>query len=225
MPPQVIGAGVGRTGTLSLKTALEVLLGGPCYHGSDVFGRPDHVRFWSAAAQGEARDWAGFFDGYAAVVDWPAAGFWEEIAAAFPDATIVLSTRESADAWYRSAEETIFRYAPLARFLPVVRMFSEVLRATFTSETHDAEQAKAAYERHNAHVRATVPANRLVDWTPADGWEPLCAALGVPVPDEPFPRSNTQRDWDRLPLRVLRWWSGKLGSPERQRSPGRMRSR
>ncbi|KAA1424249.1 hypothetical protein F0U47_18575 [Nocardioides antri] len=82
---------------------------------------------------------------------------------------------------------------------PVVRMFSEVLAARFTPDARDPEEAKAAYERHNAHVRATVPPDRLVEWSPGDGWEPLCAALGLPVPDEPFPRVNTKADWDRLP--------------------------
>ncbi|WP_188111421.1 sulfotransferase family protein [Nocardioides antri] len=199
MAPRVVGAGVGRTGTLSLKTGLERLLGGPCYHGSDVFTRPRHIRIWRAAARGDAVDWAAFLDGYAAVVDWPAAAFWEEICAAFPDAVVLLSTRESVDAWHRSADETIFRYAPLARVSPVVRMFSEVLAARFTPDARDPEEAKAAYERHNAHVRATVPPDRLVEWSPGDGWEPLCAALGLPVPDEPFPRVNTKADWDRLP--------------------------
>lgn len=204
MPPRVIGAGVGRTGTLSLKTALEQLLDGPCYHGSEVFGESRQVRFWSAAARGESVDWWGFFHGYEATVDWPAAAFWEEISAEFPDAIVLLSTRESVDAWHRSAHDTIFQYAPLARISPVVRMFSEVLAARFTPNATDPAEARAAYERHNAHVRATVPRERLVEWTPRDGWGPLCAALDIPVPDEPFPSVNTKDDWNRLPLVALR---------------------
>ncbi|GAB4011436.1 sulfotransferase family protein [Nocardioides ultimimeridianus] len=196
----MVGAGVGRTGTLSLKTALERLLDGPCYHGSVLFdlGRGRHLRFWRAAARGEPVDWAGFLDGYAAVVDWPASAFWEDIAATYPDAIVVLSTRDSPVAWHRSAHETIFRYARLAPINPIVRMFTEVLAARFTPRVLDPEEAMAAYERHNAHVRATVPPERLVEWRPGDGWEPLCAALGVPVPDEPFPETNTRADWDRL---------------------------
>jgi hypothetical protein len=198
MPPRVVGAGVGRTGTLSLKTALERLLGGPCYHGSEVFHRPHDIRFWRAAARGEAVDWRAFFAGYTAIVDWPAAAFWEDIWAAHPDAIVVLSTRASAESWHRSAEETIFRYASLARVSPVVRMFAEVLAARFTPYAGDPPTARAAYERHNAHVRATVPTDRLVEWQPGDGWGPLCAALDLPVPDEPFPRVNTKADWERL---------------------------
>lgn len=198
MPPRVIGAGVGRTGTLSLKTALERLLGGPCYHGSEVFSRPDHVRLWRRAARGEAVDWDVLLDGFTATVDWPASAFWEDLAVEYPDALVLLSTRDSAESWHRSAEQTIFRYAPLARVVPVVRMFSEVLAARFTPDARDPEAAMAAYERHNARVRASVPRARLVEWTPGDGWDPLCEALGLPVPDEPFPQVNTTADWDRL---------------------------
>lgn len=210
MPLRVIGAGVGRTGTLSLKTALEQLLGGPCYHGSEVFGRRRQTRFWRAAARGEPVDWWGFFHGYTATVDWPAAAFWEEILTDFPDAIVLLSTRESVDVWQRSAEDTIFRYAPLAPVNPTVKMFSEVLRTRFTPAVRDPEQAKAAYERHNAHVRATVPPDRLVEWSPGDGWGPLCAALDLPEPDQPFPRVNTAADWDRLRI-------GGLGARVRER--------
>lgn len=195
---RVVGAGLGRTGTLSLKAALERLLGGPCYHGSEVFTRPDHVDSWTSAARGEPVDWHALFDGFHATVDWPAAAFWKEIAAAFPDALILLSTRESVDSWYRSAHETIFQYAPFADTSPVLKMFATVLDARFTPDAEDPEAAKAAYERHNAHVRATAPGDRLVEWTPRDGWGPLCEALGVPVPAEPFPRLNTKDDWDKL---------------------------
>lgn len=193
---RVVGAGLGRTGTLSLKTALERLLGGACYHGSKVFTRPDHVDLWNAAADGESVDWHALFAGFAATVDWPAAAFWEEISAAFPDAVILLSTRDSVDSWYRSAYDTIFKYGPLADSNPVVGMFATVLNTRFTPNADDPEEAKAAYERHNAYVRATAPRDRLVEWTPGDGWGPLCAALGVPVPDEPFPHLNTTGDWN-----------------------------
>lgn len=196
MSLRVVGAGLGRTGTLSLKTALERLVGRPCYHGSEVFTQPEHVDLWNSAARDEPVDWQALFDGFQATVDWPAAAFWEEISAAFPESIILLSTRDSVDSWYKSAHETIFQYAPIADSSPVLKMFATVLDARFTTEINDAEAVKAAYERHNAHVRATAPAGRLVEWTPKDGWGPLCEALGVPVPGEPFPRLNTTQDWD-----------------------------
>lgn len=198
MSLRVIGAGVGRTGTLSLKTALERLLGGACYHGSEIFTRPEHTDLWNSAAKGEPVDWHALFDGYDASVDWPTAAFWEEISVAFPDAVILLSVRESVDSWYRSAYETIFKYAPLADISPQLKMFATVLETRFTPDSQEPEAAKAAYERHNAYVRAKAPRDRLVEWTPRDGWGPLCGALGVPVPDEPFPRLNTTEDWDEV---------------------------
>ncbi len=177
---------------MSLKTALERLIGGSCYHGSEVFTRPSHVESWNCAALGKPIDWHALFDGFTATVDWPASAFWEEISEEFPEAIILLSTRESADSWWRSVNGTIFRYA--GRDDPVTRMYTHVLGARFTASVQDAETVKTAYMRHNAHVRATAPPGRLVEWTPEDGWAPLCEALGVAVPDEPFPRLNRTRD-------------------------------
>jgi hypothetical protein len=99
MTLQVVGAGLGRTGTHSLKLALERLLGGPCYHMVEVFGHPEHVDVWRRAALGETVDWDALFDGYVACVDWPGGSFWHELADAYPEAPILLSTRDSADTW------------------------------------------------------------------------------------------------------------------------------
>src|SRR5438046_2637386 len=108
MPMRVVGAGLGRTGTHSLKVALETLIGAPCYHMIEVFGHPEHRSVWRAAAEGEAVDYAELLTGYDAIVDWPGASFWREMSEAFPDAIILLSTRADADAWWRSASKTIF---------------------------------------------------------------------------------------------------------------------
>ncbi|HEX4492140.1 MAG TPA: sulfotransferase [Acidimicrobiia bacterium] len=191
MPLKVIGAGVGRTGTHSLKLALEQLLGGPCYHMMEVFGRPDDVPRWQRAVDANPGPWDDILGSYVAAVDWPASEFWEPIAAAYPDAIVLLSTRKSADAWFESANNTIFAVMDgVGAENPEWHHMIEGLFAHFGDVT-DPVAAKAAYERHNAHVRATVPADRLVDWEPGDGWEPICAALDVPVPDSPFPHVNT----------------------------------
>src|ERR1700731_2339994 len=100
MDLRVVGAGLGRTGTHSLKVAFEQLLGGPCYHMVEVLGRPDQRAVWASAARGEDIDWADFLSPYAATVDWPAAAFWKELSAAWPDAVIVLSTRKDAASWW-----------------------------------------------------------------------------------------------------------------------------
>jgi hypothetical protein len=195
MALRVVGAGLGRTGTASLKQALARLLGAPCYHMVDVFERPADVPIWRAAARGEPTDWTRLFEGYAAAVDWPASAFWEQIADAFPDAIILLSTRDPAE-WWESASQTIFAPRDGGPPVPGFReMVDEVLSARFTRERTDRDATIAAFEKHVAHVRATAPKHRLVEWSVADGWGPLCAALKLPVPEEPFPRTNTREEW------------------------------
>lgn len=193
---KVVGAGLGRTGTHSLKIAFEQLLDGPCYHMLEVLGRPDQRDTWAAAARGDEIDWASFLADYCATVDWPAAAFWEELSNASPDAVIVLSVRDG-DAWWKSASETIF--AVLARGAPPddqgavdeLAMITTLIEKRFTPDWRDRETAIAAYNAHNDRVRAEAPANRLVEWHPGDGWAPLCAALGLEEPSAPFPHVNT----------------------------------
>lgn len=194
---RVVGAGLGRTGTHSLKVALEQLLGGPCYHMIEVFEHPEHVDVWRRAADGEEVDWATFPEGYVACVDWPGGSFWREMADGNPDAVILLSTRASSEAWWKSASETIFEVMGSGQEMPPdwAAMVDAVFRTRFTIDVADKTAAIAAYERHNADVRATADPARLVEWQPGDGWEPICAALGVPVPEAPFPHLNTKDDF------------------------------
>ncbi len=194
MKLRVVGAGLGRTGTNSLKVALERLLGAPCYHMMEVFQHPDHVPLWRAAARGEMPDWNALFADYAAAVDWPAAAFWPELSATFPDALVLLSVRDP-HSWWQSASETIFPSLREQQGTEWYAMVDEVFGARFTRALEDRPAAIAALERHNARVRANVPARRLLEWRAADGWAPLCAALGVPIPNEPFPHTNARADW------------------------------
>lgn len=197
MTLRVVGAGLGRTGTASLKRALELLLGGPCYHMLEVMEHPGHDLVWHAAVRGEPADLASLLEGYRAAVDWPACAFWRELAAANPDAVILLSTRESPQRWWASMEATI---------VPTVKsrasatdpllvqhgaMVRELLERRFCERWDDPGEAMTAYERHNEEVRSSADPARLLDWRPADGWEPICEALGEPVPDVPFPFENT----------------------------------
>jgi hypothetical protein len=196
---RVVGAGLGRTGTNSLQLALQQLLDGPCYHMVEVFGRPDDIPVWHRAAEGSMPDWSEFLADYRATVDWPAASFWREIHAAAPEALVLLSVRDT-EGWWKSASETIFEVAtrPIPDdpvFGPQMRMIHAVIERRFTPDWRDPDAAKAAYERHNAEVRADAPADRFVEWHPGDGWEPLCDALGMPVPGEPFPHVNTTADF------------------------------
>ena len=195
---RVVGAGLPRTATRSLKDALELLLGGRCYHMAEVFQHLEDVPTWSAATQGDDVDWTSFPPDSVAAVDWPASVFWRELSAAHPDAVIVLSTRERAAKWWESADETIF---PVLRE-PVQpeheewkQMVLGLLAREIGVDWDDAARAQAFYERHNDQVRREAPADRLLEWRATDGWEPLCKALGVAVPAESFPRVNTREEW------------------------------
>lgn len=210
---RLVGAGLGRTGTASLKEALERLLGAPCYHMKEVFDHLDHVPLWHAAIRGADIDWSRVLAGYAAIVDWPGAACWRSIAAAYPDALVLLSTRADAETWHRSAKATILGDVPdeVKAAQPQLAPFGDMVGdmfAAFDPDWRDRDAALAAYDRHNAAVRAEVPADRLVEWQPGDGWDPLCAALGVPVPAEPFPHSNTTEEFrarnDELREELLR---------------------
>lgn len=196
MSLKVVGAGLGRTGTNSLKLALERLLGEPCYHMIEVFAHPEHVAMWHQAAVGDMPNWDELFAGYGAAVDWPAAAYWKPQSEAYPDALILLSTRDS-ESWWKSCDDTIFQvFRSADEKMPsdwtamVKEMFNQ-----FAGGRLDKASAIAAFERHNDTVRATAPPDRLLEWHAGDGWEPICRALGVDVPDEPFPHVNTTAEF------------------------------
>ena len=189
MTLRVLGPGLGRTGTYSLKLALERLLGGPCHHMAEVNADPERqLALWAPVLRGEEADWAGLFAGYVAQMDFPGAAFWAELREVFPDALVVLSTRPAED-WYRSAASTIFQLDTDSS--PFTDLDRE--RFGFGGRYNDAEAMIGAYERHNASVRSAVPPDHFLEWTVGDGWEPLCARLELPVPDEAFPWTNTTK--------------------------------
>jgi hypothetical protein len=199
MPLKVVGAGVGRTGTASLKIALEQLLGGRCHHMLEIIGNPaGQVPGWTDAINGRTVDWEDLLSDYTTLVDWPGAAFWGELSSANPHALVLLSTRDP-EVWYRSASNSIFNVFVGGHTPPgleewfgttVRRMFNE----RFSDDFANASAMIEAFERHNAAVRAGVPAERLLEWTPGDGWEPICERLGVAVPEEPFPHTNTTNE-------------------------------
>jgi hypothetical protein len=195
MTVRVVGAGLGRTATLSLKGALERLLGGTCHHMHEVVAHPAELAVWTAAAEGGEVDWHDLLAPYTATVDWPAAAFWPEISAAYPDAIVLLSVRDP-DAWYGSVSETIL--APTMRGIakgpgedPWADMIRAVMRERFTTHLDDPDEAKAAFVAHNERVLAEVDPDRLLVWEVSQGWAPICAALELPEPSEPFPRTNS----------------------------------
>jgi hypothetical protein len=220
---KVIGAGFGRTGTASLKAALELLGYDPCYHMSAVIAQPYRVRQWLDIAAGEAADWDEVFAGFQAAVDWPAAAYWRELAGHYPEAKVVLSVRDP-QRWYDSVSDTIFASAlaerrPLpprrrvirwlvARRAPDFALMPRMVKATVTDRTFggridDRAHAIKVFERHIAEVTAAIPPDRLLVFDVKAGWEPLCEFLGRPVPDEPFPQVNERAAFRRKRPRVL----------------------
>jgi Sulfotransferase domain len=205
---KVIGAGYGRTGTQSLKLALETLGFAKCYHFTEML-RAWHVPVWLAVARGEPADWEAVFAGFQATTDWPAAAYYRELAAYYPEAKLVLTTRAPED-WYRSVRRTLY---PLRRALPlwlpgfraVARLADAVIwLGTFGGRFTDPAYAIAVYERHVADVRAAVAKDRLLIFDVREGWEPLCEFLGVPVPaGVEFPHANEARSIVRI-TRMLR---------------------
>jgi hypothetical protein len=202
MALRVIGAGLGRTGTNSLKLALEELLAGACYHMFELIAHPQNVPNWEAAIRGEEVDWDVLFDGYAATVDWPGCAFWRQLAAANPDAPVLLSTRSDAETWWRSFEQTIVPalQGPMISDQPDLRrgqeMVLELFNTCFTPDWADHDAAVAAYDRHCDTVRREVPPSRLIEWTAGEGWEPICERLGLAVPSSPFPHENAAGDFE-----------------------------
>ena len=196
MTLQVVGAGVGRTGTHSLKVALEQLLGGRCHHMVEVFPSEGQKAGWTGAIDGEPVDWSALLAGYDAIVDWPGGSFWPELTAAYPEALVLLSVRPPED-WYRSASNTIFVGIEQTADGgdPWMQAMVRLFRDRFSDRFDDPTAMMDAFVRHNDAVRAGVPAERLLEWTPGDGWEPICERLGVSVPAEPFPVTNTTEDF------------------------------
>jgi hypothetical protein len=204
MTLEVIGSGFGRTGTLTLKEALEVLGFGPCHHMEEVFANPPQVAFWQGVARGEAVQPEVLFAGYRSQVDWPGAHVWRESAAAFPAAKVIHSTRPEVD-WWRSFSGTIGELLSRHRSLPLPPHAADMAEAvenfiggqTFGGNWQDRETCLAAFRAREREVRAAIPADRLLVYDVAEGWGPLCAFLGVPVPDTPFPHRNRKDDFWR----------------------------
>jgi hypothetical protein len=197
MTLKVIGAGFGRTGTKSLKDALEHLGLGPCYHMVEVFKNPQAPDWWSAAADAPANaDWGRIFEGYSATVDWPNATYYRELADAYPDAKVILTERDPDD-WFDSTQATIFARMPAEPGAtdPFPRMLGKVICELFDYRMRDRAHCISVFQAHNAKVRQVIPPERLLVYEVAQGWGPLCSFLGVPEPAEPMPKVNSREEF------------------------------
>ncbi|MFL2769983.1 MAG: sulfotransferase family protein [Rhodospirillaceae bacterium] len=197
---RIIGAGFGRTGTNSMKLALEHLGYGPCYHMKEVFEHPESIPLWHKAAFGDGVEWDDILADYESGVDWPLSHFWETLSQRYSDAKVLLTIRPASE-WYTSMSNTIFSH--IAGHQPgneMQKMWKEmvdkIVRSdTFDNRTMDRAYCEAVFDGHTAHVKDTVSADRLIVYEVGSGWEPLCEALGVAVPEGPFPKTNTTKDF------------------------------
>lgn len=200
---RLIGAGFGRTGTMSLKGALELIGYGPSFHMIDLLRTPELLPPWAAAARGEPVDWRAALDGWGSTVDWPGCTFWEQHLQTWPEAKVLLNVRD-AEGWYRSCLNSIWEAKEMglrgelrgsdtenAPRPEVMQMINDLIwNGTFHGRFLEKEYAFEVFHQHIADVKAKVPADQLLVFEVKQGWEPLCEFLGVPVPDEPFPHLN-----------------------------------
>ena len=197
---QIIGSGFGRTGTMSTKIALEQLGFGPCHHMTEVMANPDQPPHWDALAEGREVDWADVFAGYSSQVDFPGAAVWHQLSIAFPDAKVIHTERPEEE-WWASYSKTIGKFFALRETMPLpppIAAIFETMDKLLIKDVFgglDRESSIKAYRRNNAKVREVIPADRLLVFTPADGWEPLCRFLGVATPAGDFPRSNARDEF------------------------------
>ncbi len=201
----VIGAGLPRTGTMSLKLALEQLGLGPCYHMIEIFGRPNDWPLWETAAKGGTVDFDALLQDWRSITDIPGCNFYRELANLYPDAKLILTVRDP-ERWFASTQATVLGEGVASRHdnLGTTPML-EALGWGADPRMHERDYMLDMYHRHNEEVRRTVPAERLLVYDVAEGWEPLCRFLQRPVPDTPFPHSNSTEDFnarvaDRLAL-------------------------
>lgn len=198
MPLDLIGSGLGRTGTKSLQAALNMLGLGPCYHMMEVFeDRGRAMPLWIEAGEGRA-DWDAIFNGYRSTVDYPSAAYWRELANYYPQAKLIHTVRDP-EGWFESTQATIFRADGFA----ATAIASEGLLADFfrsftgplQGRLNDREFLIDYFRRHTEAVKAAIPPERLLVYRVSEGWEPLCKFLGVPVPGEPFPAENDRAEF------------------------------
>lgn len=193
MALKVIGSGLGRTGTKSMQTALNTLGFGPCHHMVEVFMHPESMALWIEAGAGRP-NWDAIFKDYGSMVDYPGAAYWRQLAAYYPEAKVLHTVRDP-DKWFDSTQATIFAPGSPALSGGPMSAFFNSFAGSFREHIHDRSFMTDYFRRHTEEVKALIPANRLLIHEVGEGWERLCAFLGVPVPAQPYPSENSTAEF------------------------------
>ncbi|MCG8668562.1 MAG: hypothetical protein MI867_04045 [Pseudomonadales bacterium] len=196
MALKIIGAGFGRTGTESLKTALEILGFGPCHHMTEVIPNAEQRNYWHKIAVDEEHQWDWVYRKYQSAVDWPTAYYWRELAEYFPEAKFILTMRKNSEQWFESFSKTI---------LPMLKKFDDtnslgvtlIRQRVFGGNLEDKSHMISVYEKHLEDVQENIPSNRLLCYTTGSGWGPLCSFLEMSVPEQPYPSTNQAEGFDK----------------------------
>ena len=193
MSLEIVGAAYPRTGTVSLKLALEELGFGPCHHMAEIIAHPEMGALWIAAAQGRP-DWEAIFAGYKSCADAPSCYVWREITAKYANAKVILTERDPQE-WFESTQATVFspQWVAATLKMPLGPFFQAAVYDFYGDKIHDRDFMIATYKSYCADVKQTIAPDRLLVYRTGSGWEPLCGFLGVPVPSTPYPKAN-QRD-------------------------------
>ena len=221
MALKVIGAGGPRTGTTSLKVALEILGFGKCYHMEWLFNNPDETRYWVELFETGTTDFEAMFDGFQSTVDFPGHLNYKILMEQYPEAKVILTDRDP-DLWYESSIQTVHAVTPktfmeklgiIGKFLTSrrFRQLSKAFRLVekyvwkgfYNNQFDHKEKAMRLYQAHKDEVKNTVPADKLLVFRPEEGWGPLCEFLGVPVPDQPYPKKNQRKEFHEQISRMI----------------------
>lgn len=220
MALKIIGAGMGRTGTASLKVALEALGIGRCYHMSEVLKNTECINDWINVAEGNV-DWDKIFKEYSATVDNPGCNYWKELASYYPDAKVILTVRD-ANSWFESTNETIHsvEFAGFIKNTPFGEMIQKTIWDVLENRMQDREYMVDFFEKRSAEIMNSIAPERLLVYQVSDGWGPLCEFLDVPVPNFDFPRINS-RDETKAMISSIMTASGDRLSEDAMAKAGR----
>ncbi|MFX0063906.1 MAG: sulfotransferase family protein [Candidatus Hermodarchaeota archaeon] len=220
---QLIGAAFGRTGTTSLKAALEELGLKPCYHAKTLFTHPSHAKIWLNAAQKNQINWQQTFKQYKAALDFPAFIYYQELIAAFPDAKVLLTVRDFKS-WYESTHQTIYAVSKVVSSIPrwltelisplrnMIKLTATMWDGLFQGRFEDQDYAISIFKQYIENVKAAVPPENLLVFNVQEGWEPLCNFLNVPIPNKPFPHLNDRNSFQKF-FRILEWSNRWIPNP------------